>query len=156
MLLKFSITMVFTNALLSTCTMSSLFRENNNVVVLPFPFPIFMLLENLWFIPSKESTLKTRRITDLYPSRLLAFGRGRSFIPGFSQSPPTLTVILDVGPNNLRICESSTESPGSISYGISYSHKIYRHYDQCIDRYIDRYISIVHRVYSTLLRVQAL
>ena len=29
---------------------TSLFRENNNVVVFPIPFPIFMPLANLWLI----------------------------------------------------------------------------------------------------------
>jgi hypothetical protein len=48
--LKCSITMVFTCPLLSLCTISSLFRENNNVVVFPFPFHIFMPLANMWFI----------------------------------------------------------------------------------------------------------
>ena len=50
MLLKCSITMIFTCSLLSLCTISSLFREYNNVVVLPFPFHIFMPLANLRFI----------------------------------------------------------------------------------------------------------
>ena len=45
-----SITMVFTCPILSWCTISSPFRENNNVVVFPFLFHIFMLLANLWFI----------------------------------------------------------------------------------------------------------
>ena len=40
----------FTSPLLSWCTISSLFKENNNVVVLPFPFHIFIPLANLWFI----------------------------------------------------------------------------------------------------------
>ena len=48
---KCSITMVFACPLLSWCKISSPFRENNNnVVVLPFPFHIFMTLVNLWFI----------------------------------------------------------------------------------------------------------
>ena len=42
--LKCSITLVFTCPLLSRCTISSLFRENNNVVVFPFPLHIFMPL----------------------------------------------------------------------------------------------------------------
>jgi hypothetical protein len=29
------------------------FRENNNVVVFPFPFHIFLPLANLWFIRSQ-------------------------------------------------------------------------------------------------------
>ena len=48
--LNCSITMIFTCPLLSWCTISSLFRGNNNVVVFPFPFHIFMPLTNMWFI----------------------------------------------------------------------------------------------------------
>ena len=32
------------------CTISTLFRENNNLAVFPFPYHIFMPLANLWFI----------------------------------------------------------------------------------------------------------
>ena len=42
--LKCSIPIVFTCPLLSWCTISSLFRENNKVVVFRFPFHIFMPL----------------------------------------------------------------------------------------------------------------
>ena len=45
--LKYSITMVFT-CHLSRCKISSHFRENNDVVVFPFPFHIFMPLIWLW------------------------------------------------------------------------------------------------------------
>ena len=48
--LKCSITMDFTCLLLSWCTISSLFRENNNVVLFLFPIHIFMPLANLWCI----------------------------------------------------------------------------------------------------------
>ena len=50
MLLKCSITMVFTCPLLSWCKVSSPLRENNNVVEFPFPFHISMPLANLWLI----------------------------------------------------------------------------------------------------------
>ena len=67
------------------CKISSSFRENNNVVVFPFPFHIFMLLSNLWFI------LRTRNFPDLYlliclPRRLLALSRDRFLIPRFIRS----------------------------------------------------------------------
>ena len=52
--LKCSITMIFTCLLLSSCTISSLFGENNNVVVFPFPFHIFMPLTKLWFVCLQE------------------------------------------------------------------------------------------------------
>ena len=45
-----SVTMVFTCPLLCCCKISSLFRENINVVVFPFPLHFFMPLTNLWFI----------------------------------------------------------------------------------------------------------
>ena len=44
------IIMVFTCPLISWFTISSLFRENNNVVVLLFAFNIFVLLTKLWFM----------------------------------------------------------------------------------------------------------
>ena len=49
-LLKYFITMVFTCHLFSWCKVSSPLRGNNNVVVFPFPFHVFMPLANLWFI----------------------------------------------------------------------------------------------------------
>ena len=49
MLLKYSITVMFTCPILSWCKISNPLRENNNVVVLPFPFHIFMSLANLYF-----------------------------------------------------------------------------------------------------------
>ena len=77
----------------------SLFRENNNVVVFPIPFHIFMPLANLWLIRLRGqfSILRTRSCPDLYPlirppKRPLALGRGRILIPGFVRSPPTLAV----------------------------------------------------------------
>jgi hypothetical protein len=42
------VTMVFICPLLSSCKMSSIFRENNNVVVFPFPLHMFMPLANLY------------------------------------------------------------------------------------------------------------
>ena len=50
MALKCYTTMVLTSPFDSWCKMSSAFRENNIVVVFPFPFYIFMPLPNLWFI----------------------------------------------------------------------------------------------------------
>ena len=50
MLLKCSITMVSTCPLLSWHKMSGSFRENNNVIVFPFPFLIIMTLANKWII----------------------------------------------------------------------------------------------------------
>ena len=50
MLLKFSITMVFTCLLLSWCKIWSPFRKSSNVVVFQFYFHIFMSLANLWYI----------------------------------------------------------------------------------------------------------
>ena len=50
MSLKCSITMVFPCPLLSWRAISSPFKENNNVVVFPFHYQIFMSLINLWFI----------------------------------------------------------------------------------------------------------
>ena len=95
--LKCSNTMVFTCPLLSWCTISSLFRENNNVVVLLFPFHIFMLLANLWFIHLQGlfPILRTQSCPDLYPlirspGKPLAHGRGKILIPEFIRSPPTL------------------------------------------------------------------
>ena len=47
------ILMVFTCSLLSWCNISSPIRENNNVVVFPFPSHIFIPLANLWLIRLK-------------------------------------------------------------------------------------------------------
>ena len=44
------INMISTCPLLSQCKISRSFRENNNVVVFPFPFHVFMTLAKLWFI----------------------------------------------------------------------------------------------------------
>ena len=95
--LNCSSTMVCT--LLSWCEISNHFKENNNLVVFPFPFHIFMPLTNLWFIRLQGycPILRTRSSLDLYPlirppKRRLALGRGRILIPGFIRSPPTLAV----------------------------------------------------------------
>ena len=77
MLLMCSISMAFTCPLLSWCKISSPFKENNNVVVFPFPFHIFMPLANLWFRP---------------PEKPLAFGRGKILIQRFIRSPPISAV----------------------------------------------------------------
>ena len=99
MLLKCSITLVFTCPLFSRCTILSLFRENNNMVLLPFPLQIFMPLVNLWFIrlQGQFPTLRTRSCPDLCsfirPPRMpLAFGRKRILIPGFIRTSPMLAV----------------------------------------------------------------
>ena len=54
-LLKYSIIMVFTCPLLSWSKISSHFRENNNVIVFPFPFHISMSLAKLRFISLQGS-----------------------------------------------------------------------------------------------------
>jgi hypothetical protein len=97
--LKCSITMVFTCPLISWCKISSSFLENNNVVVFPIPFHIFMPLTNLWLIrlQGQFPILRTRSCPDLYPlirppKRSLALGTGRILISGFIRFPPTLAV----------------------------------------------------------------
>ena len=84
MLLKQFISMVFTCPLLSGCKISSPFRENNNLVY-PFPFRIFMPLANLLFIHIQSQFPIPRKIScpDIYPltrppRRQLALGRGES------------------------------------------------------------------------------
>ena len=42
--------MVFPCPHISWCKMSSPFRQNNNLVVFPFPFHIYIPLVNFWFI----------------------------------------------------------------------------------------------------------
>jgi hypothetical protein len=75
------------------------FRENNNVIVFPISFHIFMPLANLWLIhlQGQFPILRTRSCPDLYPlihppKRPLTLGRERILIPGFIRSPPTLAV----------------------------------------------------------------
>jgi hypothetical protein len=74
------------------------FRKNNNVVVFPIPFHIFMPLANLWLIRlQRQFPILRTRCPDIYPlihppKRPLALGRGRILILGFVQSPPTLFV----------------------------------------------------------------
>ena len=80
MLLKGSIIMAFTCPLLSWCKSSSPFRENNNVIVFPFPFHIFRQLANLRF--TRSCALRKSRCN----------GRLRILIPGFIRSPRKLTV----------------------------------------------------------------
>ena len=48
---------------------NSSFRENNNVVVFPIPFYIFMPLANLWLIrlEGQFPILKTRSCPEIYP-----------------------------------------------------------------------------------------
>ena len=71
------------------------FRENNNVVVFPILFHIFMPLANLWLIrlQGQFPILRIISYPDLYPlnrppKRSLALGRGRILIPGFICPPP--------------------------------------------------------------------
>ena len=115
MLVKCSITMVFTCPLLSFCKIKSSFRECNNVVVFPFSFHTFtpedylfsshyshllysiIFLAILWLIRFQRylPILRTRSYSDLYslihPPRMpLEIGR-RILIQGFIQSTPTLT-----------------------------------------------------------------
>jgi hypothetical protein len=78
-------------------------KKNNNVVVFSFPFYIFILLPNWWFIrlQGEFPILRTRSCPDLYqpisPSRrLLALAGGGILIPEFIRLSPTLAV-YDVG-----------------------------------------------------------
>ena len=91
--------MVITCPLLSCCTISSPFWENNNVVVFPFPFHISMPLANLWIMRLKGYflILRAKSCSDLYPlnrlpRRTLALGRGRIPIPGSIWFAPALAV----------------------------------------------------------------
>ena len=75
------------------------FSENNNVLIFPFPFQVFMSLVNLWLIRlhGQFPILKTRSCPKLCPPirpprRPLAFSRGRILIPRFTRSPPLLAV----------------------------------------------------------------
>jgi hypothetical protein len=82
-----------------TSVFISPFRENNNALVFPIPFHIFMSLANLWLIriQGQFPILRTRvalnstRSSALWKARL-ALGRWIILIPGFVQSPPTLAV----------------------------------------------------------------
>ena len=60
MLLKCAITVVITSPRLSLCKISSPFRENNNVVVFPFPFHIDQFVVRL-------------------PSRIVSFPKDKKF-----------------------------------------------------------------------------
>ena len=91
--------LMFSRPLLSLFNISSYLRENNNVVVFPFPFHIFMPLNNSQLIrfQGQFHVLKTRSFPDLYPiihppRRPLTLCRGRILIPGFIRSHPTLSV----------------------------------------------------------------
>ena len=113
MLLKCSITVVFTCPLILWCKISSPFSENTNAVVFPFPFHFlsisFMPLANSWFICLLRQfpIISIRRFSDLYPlihprSRPLRLGRRRILIPVFIQSPPMLAVCDVAHPFPLR------------------------------------------------------
>ena len=79
MLLKCSITMVYTCPLLSWGKISNTFRENNNAVVFPFDFHIFIPLVNLRFI----------RLVYLTFTRSSAFREGswQNLYPGAQSAP---------------------------------------------------------------------
>ena len=90
---------MFTCSLLFKSKIPSPFRENNNMVVFPFPFLIFMSLANLWLICLQKEfpILRARSFADLYPiifppRRPMVLGRGWTFIPGLIRSPPTLVI----------------------------------------------------------------
>ena len=74
-------------------------QENNNVVVFPLPFHMFIPLVNLCLIrlQGQFSILGTRSCPDLYllicsPRRPLALARGRILILGFIWFPSTLAI----------------------------------------------------------------
>ena len=90
---------VFTCPLLPWCKISSPFKQNNNVAVLPFPFHIVIPFVRMWFVRiwGYFPILMTSSFPDLYPLirphiRSLALCRGRILIPGFVQSPHRLAV----------------------------------------------------------------
>ena len=88
MLLKCSITMGFTCPLLSSCQISSYFRENNNVAVFQFPFHILMTLACLWFILLQFPILRTISCNYLYtlirpPSKSLVLVEGIHAVPSY-------------------------------------------------------------------------
>ena len=98
MLLRYSITVMFTCPLLSSFTILISFMKNN-VVVFPFPFHIFMPLINLCLfrLQAEFPILRTRSFPEYYtlirlPRRLLALDRWRTLIPGLIRSPPMLAV----------------------------------------------------------------
>ena len=83
---------------LSWCKISSPFSENNNIIVFPFTFHIFVPFK-LWFIRLRGyfPILRTRNYPKLYPlirppRRPLALGRGRILILELFRSPFTLAV----------------------------------------------------------------
>ena len=76
----------------SWCKISSPFMENNNVVISPYLFHIFMPLANLWFIYLKDRMLPWPLPVRPPSEKPLALARGRIFISGCIRSPPTLTV----------------------------------------------------------------
>ena len=85
--------------LLSSCKISSSFRENNNMIVFLFPFHIFMPFANLCLIrlQGQFPILRIRSYLDFYPlirlpRRPLALGRERILISGFIRFPPMLAV----------------------------------------------------------------
>jgi hypothetical protein len=98
MFLLCSITLVFTCPLLSWCKISSLFRENINVVVFSFPLHILISLANMVHLHSWiVSHSKDKKFLYLYPiigppRRSLVLGRGRFLIREHIQYPPTLAV----------------------------------------------------------------
>ena len=94
MLLKCSSPMVFTFLLVRSKISFFFWENNNNGIVFPFPFYIFMLIANLWFIrlQGQFSTLRTRKCPDVYPlirppRRLFSLFR-RILVPEFIRSPP--------------------------------------------------------------------
>ena len=72
------------------CKISSPFRKNNNVVVLPFPFHFSCHWPTLVHQFPILRTISYPLIRP--PKRPLALDRRKIFIPGFIRSPPTLAV----------------------------------------------------------------
>ena len=93
MLLKCSITMVFICPLLPFP-----FRKNNNLVIFPFTFPIFMPLANFWFIRTEGvSHPKNKKLPwhlPAHPTSEKAVGTWyrKNLYNGIHSLPPTLAV----------------------------------------------------------------
>ena len=92
MLLKCSITTVFSCLLLSWRKISSPFRENSNVVVFLFSFHIFMPLTNLWFIICFQGQISHPQENKLPWDLPITLGGRRFLIPKFIRSPSTLAI----------------------------------------------------------------
>ena len=86
--------MVITCPLLSCCKTSSPFRENNNVVVFPFPLIIFIPFANLWSIRllGQEVALTSTR-SSAHEEGRWQFEEGES-LPGINSVLSYVTQLL--------------------------------------------------------------